>query len=240
VLLAAYAVKKYGAPAADDDSSFAARYERFALSLVGVASAVPIVLIGRDLSTTAQGDIEGQARLLNLFSYNYRRPWPSDFLGFNGIIAAFTVVSALVALSFAFPRWRRHALALFAVVAVVWAAWGIDVYLVKAAPHWGQRETILAYYAARKGPEEPFVAYQMNWKGENFYTGNRVPAFVSTGAKFKAWVAEQKKKGVKVMFFTTEHTRVSALKAELGTVKNFSVLTTRELNNKFTLARAEL
>ena len=25
----------------------------------------------------------------------------------------------------------------------------------------------------------------MNWKGENFYTGNRLPAFVSTGAKFK-------------------------------------------------------
>ena len=80
----------------------------------------------------------------------------------------------------------------------------------------------------------------MNWKGENFYTGNRVPAFVSTGAKFKTWVAEQKKKGVKVMFFTTEHTRVSSLKSELGTVKCFKVLTTRELNNKFLLARAEL
>lgn len=239
-LLAVFTVKHYGAPAEASDGSFGARYESFALSLLGVASAIPIVLVGRDLSTSVYNDVEGQARLMNLFTYNYRRPWPSDSLVFNGIIAAFTAVSALVALGFALPKVRRHALSLFAVIAVAWTAWGLDVYLVKAAPHWGQRETILTYYATRKGPEEPFVAYQMNWKGENFYTGNRVPAFVSTGAKFKTWVADQKKKGVKVMFFTTEHTRVSALKSELGTVKSFKVLTTRELNNKFMLARAEL
>jgi len=80
----------------------------------------------------------------------------------------------------------------------------------------------------------------MNWKGENFYTGNHVPAFVSTGTKFKAWIAEQKKKGVKVMYFTTEHSRISSLKSKLGPVRDFKVLTPRELNNKFTLARAEL
>ena len=138
------------------------------------------------------------------------------------------------------PSLRRHALVLFSAVALAWSVWGIDVYLVKAAPHWGQRETILAYYAARKGPEEPFVAYQMNWKGENFYTGNRVPAFVSSGSKFKSWIAEQKAKGVRVMFFTTEHSRTSSLKSELGAVKDFKVLTTRALNNKFMLARVEL
>ena len=243
-LLAVFSVKRYGAPAdadADADArSFAAKYESLALSILGVAAALVVVLVGRDLSSTVFNDVEGQSRLMNLFTYNYRRPWPSDSLSFNAIIVAFTVVSAGLSLGSAWPRLRRHALAMFCVVAVAWTAWGIDVYLVNAAPHWGQRETILAYYAARKGPEEPFIAYQMNWKGENFYTGNRVPAFVSTGAKFKAWVAEQKKKGVKVMFFTTEHNRVSSLKSELGTVKEFKILTTRELNNKFMLARAEL
>jgi len=175
-----------------------------------------------------------------LFSYNYRRAWPSDSLNFNGILWAFTWVSALFALGFAWPRLRRHALVSFAIIAVAFSAWSIDVYLVRAAPHWGQRETILAYYQARRGPEEPFVAYQMNWKGENFYSGNRVPAFVSTGSKFKTWVADQKKNGVKVMFFTTEHSRVASLKSELGTVKAFSVLTDRQLNNKFALIRAQL
>ena len=100
--------------------------------------------------------------------------------------------------AFAWPKLRRHALALFAVVSVLWTAWGLDVYLFEAAPHWGQRETIMTYYATRKGPNEPFIAYQMNWKGENFYMGNRVPAFVTAGTKFKNWIADEKKKGVTV------------------------------------------
>ncbi|HEY3256522.1 MAG TPA: glycosyltransferase family 39 protein, partial [Polyangiaceae bacterium] len=238
VLLALATVKKFGRPRRAELAAFEAKYERAVLSLLGLAAAVPIVLVGRDLATTVYSDIEGQARLMHLFTYNYRRAWPSDSLNFNAILSAFTAVSALLALGFAWPRLRRHALALFAAVAVWWTVWGLDVYLVAASPHWGQRETILAYYAARKGPEEPFVAYQMNWKGENFYTGNRVPAFVSSGAKFKSWIAEQKKKGTKVMFFTTEHSRIASLKSELGPVKDFKVLTDRTLNNKFTVARA--
>ncbi len=217
-----------------------AGYESAALGFLGIASAVPVVLVGRDLFSTVAGDIDGPARLMHLFTYNYRRAWPADSRDFSGILTAFTLVCAALSIGLAWPSFRRHALALFALVAVVWTAWGIDVYLIAAAPHWGQRETIFAYYAARKGPGEPFVAYQMNWKGENFYTGNRLPAFVSTGAKFKSWIAEQKANGVSVMFFTTEHSRISSLKNELGTVKAFTLLTGRELNNKFTLARVEL
>ena len=65
--------------------------------------------------------------------------------------------------------------------------------MVKVAPHWGQHEVIAAYYADRASPDELLVAYQMNWKGENFYTGNRIPAFVSTGSTFTSWL--KKKKG---------------------------------------------
>ncbi|HYQ44887.1 MAG TPA: glycosyltransferase family 39 protein [Polyangiaceae bacterium] len=236
--LALYTSRKFGQPPNVEDSAFGAKYERAVLAVLGVAAAIPIVLVGRDLSTTVFSDIEGQARLMHLFTYNYRRAWPSESLNFNGVLSGFTLAATVVALGFAWPKWRRHALSLFAMVAVLWTAWGIDVYLVNASPHWGQRETILAYYAARKGPQEPFVAYQMNWKGENFYTGNRVPAFVSSGAKFKSFIAEQKKKGTKVMFFTTEHSRIAALKSELGPVKDFKVITDRKLNNKFTVARA--
>jgi hypothetical protein len=238
-LCAVYTAHEYGGPVTASDSTFEAKYELAILSLIGLSSAFAVLLVGRDLSTSVSGDIEGQARLMHLFTYNYRRVWPSDSLNFNGILRAFTLLAALLSLASALPSLRKHALALFTIVAVLWTAWGIDIYLVKVAPHWGQRETLLAYYAARKGPQEPFVAYQMNWKGENFYSGNRVPAFVSSGAKFKTWLAEQKQRGVKVMFFTTEHSRISSLKSELGPVKGFEVLTPKALNNKFTLARAE-
>ena len=42
------------------------------------------------------------------------------------------------------------------------------------------------------------------------------------------------------MFFTTEHGRVGSLKSEIGAHKNFEVLTTPEVNNKFFVARVEL
>ena len=121
--------------------------------------------------------------------------------------------------------------------AVWWAAWGVNGYLVQASPHWGQRESILAYYRHRASPDEMLVAYQMNWKGENFYTGNRVPAFVSSGKPFKDWVRTEREKGVKVMYFSTEHGRLGNPKRELGQPDDFQVLTDKTLNNKFTIVR---
>jgi 4-amino-4-deoxy-L-arabinose transferase-like glycosyltransferase len=209
------------------------------LGALGLASAIVVGLAGRDMFTSVTGDIQGQARLMHLFTYNYRRPWP-DSLEFDGMLAAFTVVAAGACALLAFSRWRAHAGVLLASTAVVWAAWGVNVYLFRAAPHWGQRETVLAYYRNRKGPEEPLVSYQMNWKGENFYTGNRTPAFVSSGEKFKSWIAEQRKGGTKVVYFTTEHGRIGSLKNEIGPHKKVDVITTPQLNNKFMVARVEL
>ena len=117
--------------------------------------------------------------------------------------------------------------------------WALDIYMVKTAPHWGQRETILAYYKDRGSPNEPIIAYQMNWKGENFYTGNKIPAFVSSGAKFTQWVTDERAKGVKTMYFVTEHGRRNGLKNELGTgIKYFEPITTSWLDNKFALYKA--
>ena len=78
----------------------------------------------------------------------------------------------------------------------------------RLAPHWGQRELMEAYYESRANPNELLVAYQMNWKGENFYTGNHLPVFVSTGGPFTTWMKAQRDKGAKVMYFVTEHSRI--------------------------------
>jgi hypothetical protein len=135
-------------------------------------------------------------------------------------------------------RYRHHIVVLSVGFAMLWAAWCLDIYLVKAAPHWGQRETIMAYYTDRKSPDQPLVAYQMNWKGENFYTSNRIPAFVSSGAHFKSWISEQRKKGVKTMYFVTEHGRVGSLKSEIGEgIASFDAITDKALDNKFGMFR---
>jgi 4-amino-4-deoxy-L-arabinose transferase-like glycosyltransferase len=212
-------------------------YGRAMTALFGLAAAAVIVLVGRDLASIE--DPEGPARFTYLASYNYARPWPLT-LDFHGVLGAVTAVTALATALFATPRLRHHAAVLVTCVGVWAAAWALDVYLVRAAPHWGQRETISEYYRHRKGAEEPLAAYQMNWKGENFYTGNHLPAFISTGSKFKAWISEERDAGTRVVFFVTEHSRESTLKSELGKVKKYEKLTTRDDNNKFFLARVEL
>jgi len=79
----------------------------------------------------------------------------------------------------------------------------------------------------------------MNWKGENFYTGNKIPAFVSSGGAFTSWLKTQKEKGVKVAYFVTEHGRVGGLKGEVQG-KSYREMTDKNLCNKFVLVRAEL
>ena len=209
--------------------------EHSVIAALGVMAALTLLAVTRDLT---KNDIKpaGNSRLMQLFTYNYSRHWP-EHLDFQGILLAFGLVSAVLCLLLVVRPIRHHVATALCASALVGAVWGVNVYLVRCSPHWGQRETMQAYYEHRSTPKEPLVAYQMNWKGENFYLGNKMPAFVSSGKKFKQWMKKQKKLGVKVFFFTTEHSRISSLKRELDNPKKFDVLTTKKLNNKFLLAR---
>jgi 4-amino-4-deoxy-L-arabinose transferase-like glycosyltransferase len=215
------------------------RHENLMIAGAATSGALMLGIIARDLILKPDNaDQPGAIRLLQLFTYNYRRAWP-DSLDFTAVLTGFSVVAVALGLALSVRAIRRPIVIALVSLGFVWAAWGVDVYMVKMAPHWGQREVIEAYYANRKGPEEPIVAYQMNWKGENFYTGNKIPAFVSSGSTFTTWLKQQREKGVKVMFFVTEHGRVGGLKSEVGG-KNYREVTDKVLNNKFVVVRAEL
>jgi hypothetical protein len=210
------------------------------LAAWAVAGAFLLVVVARDLIAKGgeSADQPGAIRLLHLYTYNYRRPWPES-LDFSAALTGFAVVATLVSLAFAVRAVRRHAVAAMCAFSFVWALWGLDVYMQKTAQHWGQHEVIEAYYRDRKSPEELLVAYQMNWKGENFYTGNHVPAFVSTGGTFTGWLKKQRDSGVKVLYFITEHGRIGGLKGEVA-AKSYREVTDKALCNKFVLVRAEL
>jgi len=216
----------------------ARKHEDLMLGGIGIAATVVVALTGRDLAAKSDAsDVVGQARLMHLFTYNYRRLWP-DTLDWSGLLAAFAIVASALCLFLIIRRIRRHVVVLLLATSLVWAVWGLDVYLVRASPHWGQREVIEEYFKMRGSAEEPIVAYQMNWKGENFYTGNKIPAFVSSGATFTSWIKAQQEKGIKTFWFVTEHSRTSALKNEAGTPKYFEPVTDKRLNNKFCLIKA--
>jgi 4-amino-4-deoxy-L-arabinose transferase-like glycosyltransferase len=204
-----------------------------------VAGGLLLLLIGRDLIIKPENaDQPGAIRLLQLFTYNYRRAWPES-LDFSAALTGFTAVAVLVGLALSVRRVRRHAVIAMCVAGFVWGIWGIDVYMEKTAQHWGQHEMIEAYYADRQSPDQILVAYQMNWKGENFYTGNHIPAFVSTGSTFTTWLKKKKDEGAKVMYFITEHGRIGGLKSEVA-AKSYREVTDKVLCNKFILVRAEL
>jgi 4-amino-4-deoxy-L-arabinose transferase-like glycosyltransferase len=212
-------------------------HERRMLGGFGVAAAIVVALVGRDLAHHPTGnDIEGQARLLHLFTYQYRRPWP-DTLDFRTALSGFAVLGAGAALSLAVDRWGKYAVIASTVTALAFATWAIDVYLFRCAPHWGQRELFTKYYGERTGPEEPIIAYQLNWKGENIYTGNHVPVFVSSGPPFTNYLKAEQARGKKTFYFVTEHSRTQLLRNEIGALKTFEQLTDAGLNNKFALIR---
>jgi 4-amino-4-deoxy-L-arabinose transferase-like glycosyltransferase len=225
-----------GEAEAGGTAAFRRRFERAMLGASALAGAGLVAVVGRDLAR----DVEGQPsaiRLLHLFTYNYKRPWPPS-LDFSRPLWAFTIAAAALTLALVVARFRKAVVPALLGLGVVFAAWGLDVYFVKVSPHWGQRETTLEYYREAQGRPGPLVAYQMNWKGENFYTGNHVPAFVSSGKKFTDWLADERKRGTKTFYFVTEHGRAGSLQTELGGTKSFEKLTKPELDNKFLLLRA--
>jgi 4-amino-4-deoxy-L-arabinose transferase-like glycosyltransferase len=219
----------------DEHTSHVARV----LGAGAVTAAVLLLPVTRDLALRPDGsDQPGAIRFLQLFTYNYKRAWP-DSLDFSAAITALGVVAAIFSLAIAVRAVRQHAVAAMCALAFLSSVWGLDVYMQRTAQHWGQHEVIAAYYADRASPDEKLVAYQMNWKGENFYTGNHIPAFVSTGATFTSWLKKRREEGVKVMYFITEHGRIGGLKSEVG-AKSYRDVTDRALCNKFILVRAEL
>jgi 4-amino-4-deoxy-L-arabinose transferase-like glycosyltransferase len=223
--------------AESDDPNPRGVHERRMLGGIGVAAAIVVALVGRDLvHHPAASDVEGQARLLHLFTYLYRRPWP-DTLDFRTTLAGFTVLGAGAALLLAVDRWRQYAVVASTTTAIAFTAWGLDVYLFRCAPHWGQRELFTKYYGERTGAEEPIVAYQLNWKGENIYTGNHVPVFASSGLPFTNYLKAEQERGKKTFYFVTEHSRTQMLRHEIGAPKTFEQLTDARLNNKFALIR---
>lgn len=202
-----------------------------------VGAAIATVLVGVDLAWQTPGRLGG-VRLLQLFTYKYSRPWP-EHLDFSGALWGFTAAAGVAVFALVWKRRRAAGVALLGAVAVLFALFTDDVYMMAAAPHWGQRELIVRYETERASAPGELVAYQMNWKGENFYRGNAVPAFKTTGGKFQQYIDDRKREGQRTFYFLTEHTRVSSLKAELGGPRQFDKLTDELLNNKFTLLRAK-
>jgi 4-amino-4-deoxy-L-arabinose transferase-like glycosyltransferase len=200
------------------------------------AGAVVCAFVGRDISWTTAARPAGYERLIHLFVYNYKRPWPEQF-DYRPILTGFAVVTTVLVLAAAWQSLRPTATRTLLGVGVVFALWCVDIYMIDLSPHWGQRELVERYYRERKSAAEPLVAWQMNWKGENLYSGNRIAVFTDLkNDKVKSWM--EKNEGQRA-FFILEHSRLGRFRSLLSG-KTVRELTTKRECNKFLLVSARL
>ncbi len=177
-----------------------------AVVLVGV---VILILVAKDLiaePNKAKGVFDGYAQLVGLFIYKYVRPYPEgEPWDFSQPLLVFAIIFVVVLLGWLSVKRRRAALVLTILAGFAFHHWTVQHYMVQLAPHWTQKHLIQEYYDMRTSDDERLVAFQMNWKGENFFTGNRVVVHVSTKNKnFEKWV--DKHRGER-HFFITEQQR---------------------------------
>jgi len=99
------------------------------------------------------------------------------------------------------------------------------------SPHWTQRDLFWTY-SHQSAPDEPIGAYLMNWRGETFYSKNRVRQLKENQklGEFMAGPGDRK-------WFLVEHARLTALRTALGPSVRLRVVESR--NNKFALTVAE-
>jgi hypothetical protein len=204
-----------------------------------IAATCIVTLVGRDLATTASGG-RGPAHFILLLTYRYVRSWPSAAIS-RPTIAAIAVLATIATAALASRIARKNALVATTVCGVVLSVVLRGSYLPRSSADGGQRGVLAAYYKDRSFADHaPLVAYQLNWKGENFYTGNHVAIFVSSGAPMKSYLDRRREHGEDTVYFVTERGRVRALQGELGAVRSFTELTGPEVSAEFSLVRATL
>ena len=105
----------------------------------------------------------------------------------------------------------------------------------KLSPHWTQRDLFWIYYHQSQ-PDEPIGAYQMNWRGEQFYSKNTVREIARAGAPLCTLAEFVNGPGAR-KWILVEQARLGGLRQALGNLGRLKVIESR--NNKFALTLVE-
>jgi 4-amino-4-deoxy-L-arabinose transferase-like glycosyltransferase len=220
---------------------------------LGLVALPLVILVGRDLAALP-------ARLVHLFSYEYivTRPWPSPAVyghryEFGRVVAGFAAIAAALTLAMilcarARAKLRTLALVAAAGLALAWSLFLVDDFLIALSPHWSQKQPIAAYYRLRRGPDEPIIAWNLYWRGENFYTRNQISsasdprertewAYIDVNARLREYLPAHRGRR---LFFLVEPGALAGLRAQLPADVAATLRVVDDSNNKLYLAVAEL
>jgi 4-amino-4-deoxy-L-arabinose transferase-like glycosyltransferase len=231
-----------------------AKFVRAGLAMAAAGAVSMIALVARDIGFAGNARPQGFERFIHLFVYNYDRQWPTRSYDYTPILRGFGVVAVAAAVLLVIHATRRHGARVMVAVAACFGFWALDKYMIDLSNHWSQRNLFEKYFRERTVRENigsgedarywsnPLVAYQMNWKGENFYTGNHA-VMLECGLplcreRTPDWL--RRHNGQRV-FFVTEHSRSSSIISQVRTAGGTANTVTTEIdNNKFVLIEGRL
>jgi len=224
------------------------RENRGRLVLLGVLAGAPLLaLVAYDL-TSAQKSAQ---HFIWLFSYDYvntpqGRPWPPD-MNYVKVLWIFAGLFTVAGLLIAWKRIRTWATVATLGVAIAFTYFILDVYIRRAASHWSQKPLIAQYYKERRSPDEHLLAWQLYWRGENFYTQNQI--YEGPTSERTVFLGDRNAENLKEYvshhagtraFFIIERTRLDGLKGILPENVRSTVKIVNDDNNKFYLLSAQL
>ncbi|MBN2724262.1 MAG: hypothetical protein JXR95_09345 [Deltaproteobacteria bacterium] len=121
------------------------------------------------------------AHFINLFIYKYERLFPYEYkLSTMLAITGFGVIFSTVVY---FVFRKKWAALIFALSGAVFTGNLIYSYIPTLAPHWSQKQLHQIYFQCRQDSSERFIAWQLNWRGENFYSKNQVLPHMDLNSK---------------------------------------------------------
>ncbi|MDQ3264060.1 MAG: hypothetical protein M3Y59_10420 [Myxococcota bacterium] len=205
------------------------------------------LLLGASLFGLVARDLYLRPRhLVDLFTYNHDRPYP-DFLwtrsaggslwpGLDSreVLGLALTLAGIGVLLAALAKARQWATGGFAGLALLFALWLSWSHWVDLSHHWTQRD-LFWRYAAQRREGEPIAAYLMDWKGETFYSRNRVVQ-IKPGRE-AAQLRELFSQPGRV-WILVEHSRLPVLYRMVGSARRLTPIDPR-VNNKFVLVVAE-
>jgi 4-amino-4-deoxy-L-arabinose transferase-like glycosyltransferase len=224
------------------------RERRTRLVLLGVIVGAPLLaLVAHDLTSAPKS----AQHFIWLFSYDYvntpqGRPWPPD-MNYIKALWIFAGLFTVAALLIAWKRVRTWATVATLGVAIAFSYFLLDVYIRQAASHWSQKPLIAQYYRERRSPDEHLLAWQLYWRGENFYTQNQI--YEGPTNERTVFLGDRNAENLKDYvtrhpgrraFFIIERTRLDGLKGILPEHVRPTVKIVNDDNNKFYLLTAQL
>lgn len=185
-------------------------------------------------AVAARDLINEPQHLVNLFTYKYDRDYPRE-LDPEKFLVPLIAVSGVALAWFWYDKKKDQVLLAFVLTAVVFGAWVSHVHFNMLSPHWGQAHLFKTYFAERQG-DEPIYAYQLNWRGETFYSRNRILQVKEGGAneRMRSLVDRPGRE-----FIITEQSRFHTLKGVLSADKRDKIQILDRSNNKFYLCVVE-